>query len=547
MTAVFSTNEFVAALLGDASFEAGIMNKISENMKSLLAKADTVTTGTGLVWYDLRPTVQLLYPYEELTPFVSKLPRVAGDGGTGYHWKRVTGINTSNISPGVAEGQRAGRIAITEQDQSALYKTLGLEDSVTFQAVWANGKLDPESRAIATLATLQAVRIQEEQVVIGGNASQALAQPTLSIALNSGASNGVFNAGGGATVYVMVVALTVAGVLGYKAYNSGSGLGGVPGQIVQTQADATSITFGGGSSKPSAEGSQAVTGTQTVTCTATGVPGAVAWAWYVGTSTGTETLAGITQGNRATFTQTGQLGQPVTKLQVSSAYQDNSVNAYVFDGIVPLMFNAVFGSAPGAPMATSSQLPDSRISLLNSGAICLTGATGNAGLTISGTNIAEFDLINQAAYEQYKIDFDTIHMSSADLVGSMGDFFSSGDTSSNYRIMFEASQVDGRVVAGFRVTDYRNKHTGKSTQIRIHPYWPAGKILFAADRVPYRNANIGNLLELHTRQDYYQVQWPWQTMRHEFGVYVDEVLADYFMPAYALIDNLNQVGGVQTF
>src|ERR1700734_2014832 len=123
------SNEFLQALLAaDDDAVAAIAKRLG------IQKADTITEATGLLWYDLRPVVQLLYPFRELIPCIGKLPRVTADGGNAYHWKRITAINTQNISPGVSEGNRGARIAITVQDQQAVYKTLGLESSVTFEA-----------------------------------------------------------------------------------------------------------------------------------------------------------------------------------------------------------------------------------------------------------------------------------------------------------------------------------------------------------------------------------------------------------------------------
>lgn len=545
MNAPAPTNEFMAALLGNQDFMKSLSGKLvgTGGLGDLL-KADTVNTGTGLNWFDLRPVVQLLYPYKELIPCISKLPRVSGDGGTGYHWKRITSINSTNLQQGVGEGQRGPRIAVTEQDMQAVYKTMGLESSVTFQAAWANGQLRPENRAIATMATLQSVMIGEEQNLLWGNATTPLGTtPTPTITMESSSAKG--NWGGTVTAYVRCVALTGAGWLGYRPYSNGKG--GIPGQIVQSNADNTTTIFGGGSSQPSAEASQAsVLTANTITATVSSVAGAVAYAWYVGTSSGGELLAAITQANRATFTQAGQLGQPVTALQVNGSYQDNSTNQFVPDGVIPMIYNAIFGAAPGTVMATNSQLP-SGVTITNSGSLSYVAANGNTGLTISGTNIAEFDLVLQAAYEQYKIGFDRIFMSSADLANFMGTFFGSGDTAAAFRILFEADQGTGRIVAGRRVTSYLNKFFGNTLDIEIHPYLPPGTILFWSDRVPYELPGVANILEAHVRQDYYQVQWPWSSMRHEFGVYVDEVFASYFMPAFAAISNLNPPSGVPSF
>ncbi|MGH7191757.1 MAG: hypothetical protein ACREF0_21505, partial [Acetobacteraceae bacterium] len=88
-----------------------------------------------------------------------------------------------------------------------------------------------------------------------------------------------------------------------------------------------------------------------------------------------------------------------------------------------------------------------------------------------------------------------------------------------------------------------NKWFGNTLDIEVHPFLPPGTILFWSDRTPYELSGVPNLLEAHVRQDYYQIQWPFQTRRYEYGVYCDEVFACYFTPAFGAITNLNPSTG----
>jgi hypothetical protein len=545
MNAPAFSPEQLSAILGDPKFMADLTKAIGQNLN----KADTVSTGTGLVWYDLRPVVQMLYPFKQLIPLVSRLPRVPGDGGTAVHWKRVVGVNVGNISIGVSEGNRGARIAITEQDQLATYKTLGLESSATFQARWASKNLSPEALGIAVQAALRSVMIGEEQIVILGNASTPLGvTPTPSLA--AGGTTGSW--GGTVTVYVIAVALSGQGWQGYTPYNPTTMAGGVPGQISKVNVGGSTDTFGGGSAQPSAEASiSGVTTAQVVTASVTAVVGAVGYAWYVGTATGAETLAGITSGPQAIFTKNpGSLAQPVTALKVGSSYQDNSTNQLVFDGVLSQIYGSVTGSAPGTAMSTNPSLPVVATGSLgisaNSGAIILNMSAGNTGLTISGQNVTEFDAVLQAAWDQYKVPFDRILMSSTDIVINLAPFLNSF-TGTDYLFMAQADGTPSRIVAGRRVTTYMNKVTNTTLDIDVHPNVPPGTVIFWSDRIPYELAGISNVLELHTRQDYYQMEWPIVQMRYEFGVYCDEVLIGWFMPAFAVINGLNTPAGTPKF
>ena len=303
-------NEFVNALLNNENFVKNLEKRLGP-----LAKADTIQQATNLLWYDLRPIVQMLYPYRELIPRISRLPRVAADGGNAFHWKRITGINVNGASSGVSEGNRGARIAISEQDLTAAYKTLGFESSVTFEARLGARNLSPEALGISVQSALRSLMIDEEKILINGDASLPLGTtptPTLAHGVITGLT-GSFSSG---TVYVVCVALTGMGQLAYSPYSSVTNIGGVVGQVTKVNADGTTDTYGGGSAQPSAETSTATSSNECVTATVALVPGAFAYAWYVGSATGAEYLAGITPSNQAIFTKyPATTNQPIGNLE----------------------------------------------------------------------------------------------------------------------------------------------------------------------------------------------------------------------------------------
>lgn len=531
-------NEFVTALLANDAFENFLQKKLGT-----LAKADTVSQATNLLWYDLKPVVQMLYPYRELIPRISRLPRVPADGGNAYHWKRIVGINVGGISSGVSEGNRGARIAIQEQDLTAAYKTLGLESSVTFEARLGSRNLNPEALGISVQSALRSLMIDEEKILINGNASLPLGTtPTPTIVL--GAVTGVTGSLP-ANIYVSCVALSGFGVVGYTPYNSATSTGGVPGQVTKQNADGTTDTYGGGSSHPSAIATAAPTGTVCATCTVTPVVGATGYAWYVGASNAPASmyLAGLTPSNQVIISHVpASTNQPLSAIYVSGSPVDNSTDILVPDGVLPQIFGAVMGPSPGQFMATNPMLPTG-VSLSQGGSIVYQGATANTGLTITGSTIFEFDAVLRAAYDQYKLGFDRILMSSVDMLNSFGVMLNQGSAANIYRILFDADQETGRIVAGRKVTSYMNKFFNNTLDVEVHPYLPPGTIIFWSDRSPYELSGVANILESRVRQDYYQIQWPWKSRRYEYGVYVDEVFSMYFSPAFAVITNLNPTSG----
>jgi hypothetical protein len=535
-------NEFVTALLNNENFVKNLEKRLGP-----LQKADTIQQATNLLWYDLRPIVQMLYPYRELIPRISRLPRVSADGGNAFHWKRITGVNVNGASSGVSEGNRGARIAISEQDLTAAYKTLGFESSVTFEARLGARNLSPEALGISVQSALRSLMIDEEKILITANASTPLGVTPTPV-LTQGTVTGLTGSFSTGAIFVVCVALTGMGQLAYSPYSSVNNFGGVLGQVTKINADGSTDTYGGGSAQPSAEATiGSVTGTNVVTATVAIVPGAFAYAWFIGSATGAEYLAGITPSNQAIFRgYTLATNQPIGNLRVGASYTDNSVDQLVPDGILPQIFGAVTGPAPGTFMSTNPLLP-AGVSYTSGGSIVYSMPAGNTGLTLQGSNFAEFDALLRAAYDQYKIGFDRILISATDVLDTFGAMLGAASTANGFRIWFDADAETGRIVAGRRVTSYLNKFFNNTLDVEVHPYVPPGCIIFWSDRSPYELSGVANLLEAKVRQDYYQIQWPWRSRRYEYGVYVDEVFPCYFTPAFAAIINKNPSTGTFVF
>lgn len=537
-------NEFIGALLQNENFVNALQKRLGP-----LSKADTISQATNLLWYDLKPVVQMLYPYRELIPRISRLPRVPADGGNSYHWKRIVGINVNGASSGVSEGNRGARIAISEQDMLAAYKTLGFESSVSFEARLGGRNLTPESLGISVQSSLRSLMIDEEKILINGNAGMPLGVTPTPTLTPTNAGGGITGAFSGGTVYVICVALTGMGYLAYTPYSSVTNLGGVLGQVTKVNADGSTDTYGGGSAQPSVEASTTTSSTQYVVASVTPVVGAFAYAWFVGSATGAEYLAGISPSSQVILTKyPATTNQPVGNLKVGASYADNSTDVLIPDGMLTQISGAILGPDPGRIMSTNPLLPNAinsadTLTTSQGGSLIYTMRNGNAGLTINGSNIAEFDAVLRAAYDQYKIGYDRILMSSADNLDTFGAILGNASTANGFRMWFDADAETGRIVAGRKVTSYMNKFFNNTLDVEVHPYVPPGCVVFWSDRSPYELSGIANLLEARVRQDYYQIQWPWRSRRYEYGVYADEVFSCYFTPAFALITNKNPTTG----
>lgn len=493
----------VLKALGDA-----LQKPIPEALLKAWQQSGSPTS--GITAYDLEAPAKLLYPI--LTPLRNEIPRVGGGVGTAVNWRAVTGVNTGMLEVGVSEGNRSGVIAHTTADYTAAYKGIGLEDNVTYEADYAARSFD-DVKALAVNGLLQSLMVGEEILLLGGNTSQALGvTPTPSLA--AATTGGTLATG---TLSVIAVALTMSG------YYSASVVNGVRGQVTRTNADGSTDTYGGGSAQRSTAATVAVTGpTGSATATVAAVNGALGYAWFWGAS-GSEKLGAITALNSYVITADATGTQLASAIPNGGA--DNSLNTTVFDGILTQAFK------PG------------------SGSLIITMPTGTAGvgtpLTADGAGgIVEFDRALKDRWDRYRLSPDTIWVSSQEQM-ALQKIIMQAPNAAAQRFVFNVQQ--GKITGGSIALSYLNKFglsagteygQGKEIPIRIHPNLPAGTILMTTKTLPYKLNNVPNILQVKTRRDYYQLEWPARTRRYEYGVYADEVLQNYFPPAFVVITNI---------
>lgn len=467
--------------------------------KSTFGQSTNATS--GLNFYDLELGAKFLYPV--LTPLRNTIPRVSGKGGIQAAWRAITAINTTGLRFGVSSANRGGVLAVATQDYTATYKGIGVETSVDFEAQYAGQEFD-DVRAIAAKTGLEALMLGEEAMILGGNTSVPLGTtptPTLS-ALTTG---GTLTA---QTWSVICAATTLDGIM------NGSVSGGVQGQITRTNADGSTDVFGGGVAQKSANATVATTGTTgSITATVAPVAGALGYAWFWGPA-GSEALGAITTINSVVIT--GPASGPTLGLTLGSDY---STNALAFDGLI---YQAL---KPG------------------SGSYVLNMPTGTAGigtpLTADGTGgVVEIDAVLRSMWDHYRLSPDTMWVSSQEALNLSLKILAGSQTAAQ-RFVFETAQ--DMVGGGIMVRTYLNRFSmqgGSIVDIKVHPNMPSGTILFTTRMLPYPLAGVGNVVQIRTRQDYYQIEWPLRTRKYEYGIYADEVLQNYFPPSMAVITNV---------
>lgn len=478
-----------------------------------IQKAAGISQATGLVNYDLQRPALALYPWmASLTPLRNVLPRVPGNGDIATRWKAITGINTTNVPAGVAEGQRNAAITTTLEDRLASYKGIGFEDFVTFEANYAARGFD-DAKARAVQGTLRALMLAEEPMLLAGNSDEPLGTtPTPSAA-------GVTTGGGlsDGTYLVGCVALTLEG---YR--RAAVNATGVVQTIARTNQDSSADTINGGAAQPSALSAGVVlaagTAVQRITASVTAVRGAVAYAWYVGT-TGAERIVQITTINSVNIT-----ALPSGSNQLFSALtaDDRSAQgAFAFNG---MLTQTAFDSASGAyyrALATGTE------------------GTGTKLTSDSAGGINEINTALAAFWDLWKIGPDEI-WASATHVQDMTSLVIAGGAAPLFRFQLSGEANAGNMIAGGNavIGSYLNKFTQQMIKVRIHPNLPDGIIAFRTTVNPYPQSGIGNCDEVHFRQDYYQLEWPLRTRKYEYGVYADQTYVNYIPFMFGAITNV---------
>lgn len=470
----------------------------------------SITTGTGLVAYDLQAPAKNLYPV--FTPLRNRIPRVPGGVGVATNWKQITSIVGSGFDNNgwVPEGQRSGRMSYSSTPKAANYVTIGEEDSVTFEANNA-GRTFEDVRATMSVRLLQKMMLKEENALLGGNASLQLGTvgtPTLSAATAAGATLPA------ATYSVICVALTQEGF-----YNSSLSAGIAQSKTV-TGADGATYSVNGGSSIKSAAATQAVTLGQALSASVTPIQGASAYAWFVGLA-GSEKLEQITTTAFAVFS--APLVGGSRQAAAANFTVDCSANVGAFDGLLTAALN---------PANT---------------AYVKTMANGNTGLTASGRgSVVEIDQMLQTMWDNYMLSPTVLYMNSQEVKNVTNKVMSSSQGSLvryNTPNTGAGANEPYAIVAGGVVSSYYNPFMpegGAIIPIKIHPKVPPGMVMGYAENLPmyYQNNEVSNVAEVKTRQDYYQIDWPIRTRSYESGVYAEEVLAIYATFAIGIICNI---------
>lgn len=448
--------------------------------------AKTIDLSTGLFGVNLEQPSKKLYPVR--TFFTKRIARKpAEESGKQVEWKAITGINTGGIKASVAEGARNSVVSITTASKTAAYKSFGLDDKITFEAI-TDGKGFEDIEAGADIRLLAMVMEEEEKLLFGGNAGLALGTtgtPTATAATDTGSvASGTYN--------VICVALTLYGYL--RATKTGT--------LSLVDAD---------HAKQSAAQSVTLSATGRIHGNVANIDGAVAYAWYIGAS-GSERLQQITTIN--SYNQTAALS---TSNQLLSALTnaDKSTDANDFDGIITQLFTSGSGITKEV-MATGTNG---------------TG-TGLSGDGIGG--IVEFDKVLKGLWDDDLADPELMVMSSQEAQNLVKKVLAGGANTFT-RVVVD---LEDAVRGGQPVPKYYNKFTDRTIVGKVHPFCPPGHIFFLSESVPYPNSEVPNAWEVDVRLPYTRYDFAVTTREKPFGIYGRQVLKGYFTTGCGVVKNI---------
>jgi len=484
------------------------------------ALAKAITQSTGLVAIDLEAPSKKLFP--ALSPLRNELPRfVDGKGGTAVQWRGVLAQNASagsapgNYQVSVVEGQRNAAYNLSTANYLGSYKSIGIEQSVTFEAEFA-GQTFEDMKGLAVLTNLRSLMVKEELLLVGGNNSMNLGQTPTLTSFSTATTGGTITTG--ATLYVACVYLS------YEGLQASSISGGVVTRTQATGADGLTFYTGYGAALISATANSTVgssTNTNTLTATVPTKAGVAGYAWFWGATYAGATLGAITTINSYTIKTMTGTGTQTEALYAAANSSDYSANPNSFDGLITLC--QVLGQQVGNTVSQGYNL----------------AVPAGYQLTSDGAaGIVEIDAMLKDRWDNYRLGFDTLWVNSQEAT-SITKLVVQNGGAPLVRFVSDGKGADRSNIGGATfVNSYWNKYTGQEMRVIVHPFIQAGTILATAKELPYPVNGVNQVNQVRPRRDYYEIDWPIVSRQYPYGLYSDEFVQNYFQAAIGTISNL---------
>ena len=475
-----------------------------------------ITTATGFIGYDLKVPAAALVPF--LTPLLNMLPREGGVGVDIHNWKAITdffgGSGPQSIVGAVADGGTPSFVSYSVTPMSNTFKTIGLQNSETFQAQWRGRQLQGDLRATLTAQLLFALKLVEENWLINMSDKLWTPPPLLLSAVNSGGT--ITNA----------VSTTM--------------------WFIVTAANANGETLGTTMQSILIPGT-----TSSITLTIFTVPNAVKYNVYAAlSSTAPATSAMFLQSAVTQFGGASALNQPASPIQgsftaVMTAPASTGTTAY---STIAAAGNTAKVAVDGGGNIITYQGTQSLI-YANAAASTNVGAGGlkpqvlTPAATTGFLALADIQQLFTNMYLNARADPKVLFVSPQDAISVNNLVATNGETRvvvSGDRASVQTGQMD--LTAGFKVTRILNQVTQTLVNIVQLPFLAQGTMIAASFTFPYPVAGYGNTpYRVILNQEYYGVDYP-PTQQNPttwgMGDFVDETLVIEFLGGMGILQGI---------
>lgn len=473
----------------------------------VIENADQTTAGLAVQGIDLRPVAQLSVQNTEYSDrFVKRIQGLPSPTVTGRIVQGLTGVASGRFGT-AEEGKRGGTLSVSGSISGATHKTISIEQGVTDEAIFtAQNSFDPFV-ASADWALAEAKRTNHRFNLFGRTttASDSYAPGALTSGAASTPAAIAATTGGflpAATYLISIVPLTGEAAYRTRGYALNSGFaGGSPAAgsellpYTRTNADASTTTEAGGCGQKSAEVSSIVggSGAGKVTLSWTPTVGALGYAVFAGTVSGTLYFQGVVSSAYAVWTVYNSGASFQANTGVFTA--DTSTDALQYDGL----FTRLLASGSGADVLN-----------LTSGSSLTANSRGG---------IAEIDAMLAKAWQKF-LGFSYKHMAMSGTTYQALLTVLFGSPSTSKVTFLQQAMADDPV--GLSRRSYSNPFSKTNLEIVTDPYIPDGVILFGTDAIP--NTVSGGVdsapVSFVYLRDYYGDDWARVTRSRKSAVHL---------------------------
>lgn len=499
----------------NANDKADISQQTVDLVKN--SQADLTRSGvnlaTGFLGYDLQAPAAMLVPF--LTPLLNMTPREQGVGIDVHHWKAVTdlfgGNGPQSVIGAVDDGGTPQFVSRNVTPMQNTFQTIGLQDSLTFQAWWRGTSYEGDMRALLTSQLLYALKLVEENWIINMSDFLWTPPPPLVATSTTGGSLASTNPYWFAVTAKNANGETLStGILGPYTIASGS-TGSIALTLFTVPNNVTvyNVYAATAASKPASS------------------------VMYL--QSASSNFGGATALNQPATPTTGNFTATMTSLSTGttalSTVTSNSAMVKPSAGSTPLTWQGV-QSLIYANAGTFANI------VTGTGAL----KTLVAQPAASTGFLALSDIQNQFynMFTTSRADPRYVFVSPLDAITLSNLVSAAGNT----RVVINADGAgdQNNLTAGWRVAKILNEVTQSVATIVSLPYLAQGTIIFGSMSFPYPIAGYNKpAFRMIYNQDYYGVDYPptpATPTSFGFGDFVDETLVMEFLGGWSIINGI---------